>query len=268
MSECTHNCATCGNKCSEIEFLNLKEGSHIKHIIGVVSGKGGVGKSLVTSLVASKMAQQGFKVGILDADITGPSIPKSFGITGMAEGDETGILPSVALNGIEVMSVNLLVEDPNQPVVFRGPALGSLVSQFYTDVQWGDLDYLFIDMPPGTADVTLTIFQQIPIDGVIMVSTPQDLVKMIVLKSIKMAEMLKVKVLGLVENMSYVVCPDCNSKFELFGHSHASEIAEEYHIPMLAKLPIDPKLQALVDQGKVYQYETDELDYLASTLMD
>ena len=268
MASCTHNCSTCSSKCkTEIEFLSLNSNSHIKHIIGIVSGKGGVGKSLFTSLIASKMAKLGYKVGILDADITGPSIPKSFGVSGMVKGNGEGIDPAISKDGIKIMSVNLLIDNPNRPVVFRGPALGSLVSQFYTDAVWGDLDYLFIDMPPGTGDVSLTIFQQIPIDGVIMVSTPQDLVKMIVAKSINMANMLNVKVIGLVENMSYVKCPCCGDRIELFGRSHIGEIAEEFNLKVLASLPIDPKIREHVDNGDIYNFPCYELEELVKEII-
>jgi len=267
MADCTHNCSTCANKCKEIEFFNLHENSKIKNIIGISSGKGGVGKSLVTSLIASKMAKLGYKVGILDADITGPSIPKSFGVTDMAVGNELGIFPNETKDGIKIMSVNLLVEDPNRPVIFRGPALGSLIQQFYSNVMWGDLDYLFIDMPPGTADVTLTVFQQIPIDGIIVVSTPQDLVKMMVKKSITMANMLNVNVIGLVENMSYVKCPKCGEKFELFGKSHIYETAEEHNLEVLASLPIDPMIREYVDEGNVYYYDCEGLEKLVETII-
>ena len=267
MAECTHNCSTCSQKCStEIEYFSLHEQAKVKNIIGIVSGKGGVGKSLVTSLVASKMAKLGYKVGILDADITGPSIPKSFGVTEMAVGNELGIYPNETKEGIKMMSVNLLEDDPNRPVIFRGPALGSLIQQFYSNVMWGDLDYLFIDMPPGTADVTLTIFQQIPVDGIIVVSTPQDLVKMIVKKSITMANMLNVNVIGLVENMSYVKCPNCDEKFEIFGKSHIYETAEEHHLEVLANLPIDPLIREYVDNGRIYDYNCEGLERLVEVL--
>ena len=266
MANCSHNCSTCSSKCSEIEYFSLHPKAKIKHIIGIVSGKGGVGKSLVTTLIASKMAKLGYKVGILDADITGPSIPKSFGVTEMAVGNDEGIFPNETKEGIKMMSVNLLVEDPNRPVIFRGPALGSLIQQFYSNVLWGDLDYLFIDMPPGTADVTLTIFQQIPIDGIVVVSTPQDLVKMIVKKSIIMANMLKVNVIGLVENMSYVKCPCCDEKFEIFGKSHIYETAKEHNLEVLANIPIDPKIREFVDNGKIFDYDCEGLEKLVEAI--
>lgn len=266
MANCSHNCSTCSSKCSEIEYFSLNQKAKIKHIIGIVSGKGGVGKSLVTTLIASKMAKLGYKVGILDADITGPSIPKSFGVTEMAVGNDEGIFPNETKEGIKMMSVNLLVEDPNRPVIFRGPALGSLIQQFYSNVLWGDLDYLFIDMPPGTADVTLTIFQQIPIDGIVVVSTPQDLVKMIVKKSIIMANMLKVNVIGLVENMSYVKCPCCDEKFEIFGKSHIYETAKEHNLEVLANIPIDPNIREFVDNGKIFDYDCEGLEKLVEAI--
>ena len=263
---CTHNCSTCKEKCSTIEYFSLHELAKVKNVIGIVSGKGGVGKSLVTTLIASKMAKLGYKVGILDADITGPSIPKSFGVEGMAVGSDLGIYPNETKEGIKMMSVNLLVEDPNKPVIFRGPALGSLIQQFYSNVMWGDLDYLFIDMPPGTADVTLTIFQQIPVDGIVVVSTPQDLVKMIVKKSINMAEILNVNVIGLVENMSYVKCPCCDEKFEIFGKSHIHETAAEHNLKVLASLPIDPKIREFVDNGRIYDYDCEGLENLVDAI--
>lgn len=266
MSDCTHNCSTCDSKCSTIEYLSLHEGSHIKNIIGVVSGKGGVGKSLVTSLLASKMKKEGYRVGILDADITGPSIPKAFGYNERAEGDGDGILPGITKEGIEIISLNMFVDNPKNPVVYRGPALVGVLSQFYKDVKWGDLDYLFIDMPPGTADINLTIFQQIPLSGLIIVTTPQDLVNLIVAKSMKMAEMLNVPVYGLVENMSYLKCPDCGKKIYLFGESHIDEVVADYHVPLLAQIPIDPKLTEMVDNGKVYEYDNNYFDYLFDIL--
>ncbi len=266
MAGCTHNCSTCTSKCSEIEYFSLHSEAKIKNIIGIVSGKGGVGKSLVTTLIASKMAKLGYKVGILDADITGPSIPKSFGVTDMAMGTDSGIYPNETKDGIKMMSVNLLVQDPNRPVVFRGPALGSLIQQFYSNVMWGDLDYLFIDMPPGTSDVTLTIFQQIPLNGIVVVSTPQDLVKMIVKKSIYMADMLNVKIYGLVENMSYVKCPHCDEKFEIFGKSHIYETAAEHGLKVLANIPIDPKIREFVDNGNIYDYDCEGLEKLVEAI--
>jgi len=266
MADCTHNCSTCSSKCSEIEYLSLHEGTHVKQIIGVVSGKGGVGKSLVTSLIASRMAREGYKVGILDADLTGPSIPKAFGLSGMLEGDKDGIYPATSKEGIKVVSVNLLVEDETNPIIYRGPALSGLVTQLYKDVKYGDLDYLFIDMPPGTADVNLTILKQIPLTGLIIVSTPQDLVRVIVEKSLKMADILNVKVLGLVENMSYITCECCGNKLYPFGQSHAEKIVSDFNIPLLGELPIDSKIAKLVDEGNISSYFCEELDPLVSKI--
>ena len=262
MADCSHNCADCKEKCAEIEYLSLNKNSSAKKIIGVVSGKGGVGKSLVTCLIAETLAKQGYKVGIMDADITGPSIPLAFGLHGMLEGNEEGIEPATTRQGIKVVSVNLLVEDETRPVVYRGPALAGLINQFYERVNYGDLDYLLIDMPPGTADINLTIFQRIPLTGLIMVTTPQELVKLIVAKSINMASLLNVPILGVVENMSYMVCDDCGKKLYPFGKSNIEKLVSDYHLPLLATLPIDPNLQHLVDLGEIDKYDTEELDYL------
>lgn len=240
--------------------------SDIKKVIGVVSGKGGVGKSLVSCLLASKCAKAGLKVGILDADITGPSVPKSFGITSRAMQDEECLLPAVSDGGIKMMSINLLLEDVNSPVVWRGPVISGVIEQFWSDVRWGELDYLFVDMPPGTGDVALTVFQSLPVDGIIIVSTPQDLVKMIVNKAYNMAKMMDVPVLGLIENMSYYVCEDCGKKINIFGESQIDETASELGVPVLAKLPIDPYVNKLVDAGRIYDAECDELDEFVSAL--
>ena len=234
--------------------------SDIKKVIGVVSGKGGVGKSLVSCLLASKCAKAGLKVGILDADITGPSVPKSFGITERAMQDDECLLPAVTSDGIKLMSINLLLEDVNSPVVWRGPVISGVIEQFWSDVRWGELDYLFVDMPPGTGDVALTVFQSLPIDGIVIVSTPQDLVKMIVNKAYNMAKMMNVPVLGLVENMSYYICPNCNEKINIFGESKIEETASELGVPVLAKLPINPEINKLVDAGKISEVEAKELD--------
>ena len=241
MSECTHDCSTCGQSCSqrtEPESLLQKphEQSHIKKVIGVCSGKGGVGKSMVTSLLAVAMQRMGLKVGILDADITGPSIPREFGLKQKAEGNDTGIFPVRTTTGIDVMSLNLLLPNDSDPVAWRGPIIAGAVTQFWTDVIWGDKDVLFIDMPPGTGDVMLTVCQSIPVDAAVLVSTPQELVGMIVEKSIKMVDMLNIPVIGLVENMSYVQCPDCGKKIEVFGESHVDAIARQYGIPHTAAL--------------------------------
>lgn len=265
MSECTHNCSSCSQNCSDKEkpqsFLKpMNKYSNIKKVIGVVSGKGGVGKSLVSCLLASKCAKAGLKIGILDADITGPSVPKSFGTTSHAMQDEECLLPNITNSGIKIMSINLLLENENSPVVWRGPVISGVIEQFWTDVRWGELDYLFVDMPPGTGDVALTVFQSLPIDGIVIVSTPQDLVKMIVNKALNMAKMMHVPVLGLVENMSYYECPDCKRKIEIFGKSSIDETATELNIPVLAKLPINPDINRLVDEGKIENAECDELN--------
>ena len=266
MSECSHDCSSCGENSSsrqkdKSDFLKpMNKYSDIKKVIGVVSGKGGVGKSLVSCLLASKCAKAGLKVGILDADITGPSVPKSFGITERAMQDDECLLPAVTSDGIKLMSINLLLEDVNSPVVWRGPVISGVIEQFWSDVRWGELDYLFVDMPPGTGDVALTVFQSLPIDGIVIVSTPQDLVKMIVNKAYNMAKMMNVPVLGLVENMSYYICPNCNEKINIFGESKIEETAAELGVPVLAKLPINPEINKLVDAGKISEVEAKELD--------
>lgn len=265
MSECNHDCSSCKSNCAERKqdkssFLKpMNKFSNIKNVIGIVSGKGGVGKSLVTCMLANECAKSGLKVGILDADITGPSVPKSFGITDRAMQDETGLLPAQTKNGIKIMSINLLLDDVNAPVVWRGPVISGVVQQFWTDVNWGELDYLFVDMPPGTGDVALTVFQSLPIGGIVIVSTPQDLVKMIVNKAFNMAMLMDVPVLGLVENMSYYTCPDCNKKINIFGESQIDETASELGVPVLAKLPINPQLNRLVDKGEVESIACNEL---------
>ncbi len=272
MSECTHDCSSCKSNCSsrkpsKEDFLKpMNKYSNIKKIIGVVSGKGGVGKSLVSCMLASKCAKAGLKVGILDADITGPSVPKSFGITERAMQDDECLLPAVSENGVKIMSINLLLEDVNSPVVWRGPVISGVIEQFWSDVRWGELDYLFVDMPPGTGDVALTVFQSLPVDGIVIVSTPQDLVKMIVNKAYNMAKMMDVPVLGLVENMSYYLCPDCGRKINIFGESRIDETAQELGVPVLAKLPVNPQINKLVDDGKIYDVECDELDEFVSVL--
>ena len=271
MSECTHDCSTCGQSCgqrTEPESLLQKphEQSHIKKVIGVCSGKGGVGKSMVTSLLAVTMQRMGLKVGILDADITGPSIPREFGLKQKAEGNDTGIFPVRTTTGIDVMSLNLLLPNDSDPVAWRGPIIAGAVTQFWTDVIWGDKDVLFIDMPPGTGDVMLTVCQSIPVDGVVLVSTPQELVGMIVEKSIKMVDMLNIPVIGLVENMSYVQCPDCGKKIAVFGESHVDAIARQYGIPHTAALPIDRKLAASADKGMIELTNGDWLDEIANAI--
>lgn len=271
MSECTHDCSTCGQSCgqrTEPESLLQKphEQSHIKKVIGVCSGKGGVGKSMVTSLLAVTMQRMGLKVGILDADITGPSIPREFGLKQKAEGNDTGIFPVRTTTGIDVMSLNLLLPNDSDPVAWRGPVIAGAVTQFWTDVIWGDKDVLFIDMPPGTGDVMLTVCQSIPVDGVVLVSTPQELVGMIVEKSIKMVDMLNIPVVGLVENMSYIKCPDCGKKIEVFGESHVDAIARQYGIPHTAALPIDRKLAASADKGMIELTNGNWLDEIANAI--
>ena len=271
MSECTHDCSTCGQSCSqrtEPESLLQKphEQSHIKKVIGVCSGKGGVGKSMVTSLLAVAMQRMGLKVGILDADITGPSIPREFGLKQKAEGNDTGIFPVRTTTGIDVMSLNLLLPNDSDPVAWRGPIIAGAVTQFWTDVIWGDKDVLFIDMPPGTGDVMLTVCQSIPVDAAVLVSTPQELVGMIVEKSIKMVDMLNIPVVGLVENMSYVQCPDCGKKIEVFGESHVDAIARQYGIPHTAALPIDRKLAASADKGMIELTNGNWLDEIANAI--
>ena len=240
--------------------------SHINKVIAVVSGKGGVGKSMVTASLARLMREQGFSVGILDADITGPSIPKMYGIHETAKGTEDGIFPSEAKDGTKIMSVNLLLEHESDPVIWRGPIIANVVTQFWTDVIWGELDYLFVDMPPGTGDVSLSVFQSIPLDGIVIVASPQELVSMVVEKAVKMAEMMEVPIVGLVENMSYVVCPDCGKKIYLFGQGKTAQAAERHHLPVLAEMPIDPALAALTDAGDIESFQGSWLDQAADKL--
>lgn len=254
--ECTHDCSSCSSNCASRDPKSFLEAPHpdskIGKVIGVVSGKGGVGKSMVTDLLALEFARRGYHCGILDADITGPSIPKAFGLTEKATGNETTIFPvKTKKYGIDVMSINLLLENETDPVVWRGPVIGGTVKQFWTDTLWDNVDYLFVDMPPGTGDVALTVFQSIPVDGIVVVTSPQDLVSMIVGKAVKMAEMMNIPVLGLIENMSYVECPDCGKKIPVFGESHIGDVAAMYHVPVLAQMPINPSLAASCDQGTV-----------------
>lgn len=271
MSECNHDCSNCSQKCADAKeqqsFLKpMNAGSKIKKVIGVVSGKGGVGKSLVSCLLASECAKAGLKVGVLDADITGPSVPKAFGVTQRAMQDEEFLLPNITASGIKIMSINLLLEDVNSPVVWRGPVISGAVQQFWTDVRWGELDYLFVDMPPGTGDVALTVFQSLPVDGIVIVSTPQELVKMIVNKALNMAKLMDVPVLGLIENMSYFECPECGCRHEIFGKSTIDETALELGLPVLAKLPIDPHLCSLADSGEIELANCPELGEFISAL--
>ncbi|MGN0542505.1 MAG: P-loop NTPase [Acutalibacteraceae bacterium] len=272
MSEaCSGNCSSCSSNCSsreEAQDMRIPCGpfSNVKKVIGVVSGKGGVGKSLVTSMLASAMQARGNACAVLDADITGPSIPKSFGIKSRAKADESGLLPEESKTGIKIMSINLLLESEESPVVWRGPVISGVIQQFWKDVAWGDVDYMFVDMPPGTGDVSLTVFQNLPVDGIVIVTTPQDLVTMIVKKAFNMAKLMNIPVLGIVENMSYAVCPDCGKKINIFGESKIDEIAAELGVPVLAKIPIDPKNASLVDKGAVEladdKYVADAVDFL------
>ena len=264
MSEnCSGNCASCSENCesrSKESFLaEPNKKSNVKNVIAVMSGKGGVGKSTVTSLLASAMQKQGYKVAVLDADITGPSIPKAFGLREDIIGTDDGMIPAETKSGIKIMSINLLLPDPDQPVVWRGPVLGGAVKQFWTDVCWGDVDYMFVDMPPGTGDVPLTVFQSLPVTGVVVVTSPQELVAMIVKKAVTMAGMMQIPVLGFVENYSYFRCPDCGKKVALFGESRIDEIAAKENLPVLAKLPIDPAIAKLCDEGKIEQAPLGEL---------
>ena len=254
MSEnCTHNCETCGESCPSREGgfskEQLKEGCSVKKVIGIVSGKGGVGKSMVTSLLSVILNRRGYHTAILDADVTGPSIPKAFGLHGRAQGTEMGILPVKSKLGTDIMSVNLLLGNETDPVVWRGPVIAGAVKQFWTDVLWNDVDYMFVDMPPGTGDVPLTVFQSLPVDGIIIVSTPQDLVTMIVKKAFNMAKMMNIPVLGLVENMSYVLCPDCGREIKVFGESRIDETAKELGVPVLGRIPMEENTAKLVDKG-------------------
>lgn len=266
MSECTHDCSSCGENCSERQSspedfrVKLSEGSSVKKVIGVVSGKGGVGKSMVTSLLACATMREGYKTAILDGDITGPSIPKAFGVHQNLVGNIDGlIVPGSTAMGIDMVSVNLLLANETDPVIWRGPVLGGVIKQFWGETLWQNIDYMFVDMPPGTGDVPLTIFQSLPLDGIIIVASPQELVGMIVEKAANMARMMNIPILGLVENMSYVECPDCGKKIYVFGESHIDEIASQYQVPVLAKIPMDPELAAACDAGKI---EFTERDYM------
>jgi Mrp family chromosome partitioning ATPase len=267
---CSHDCSSCGENCpsrsGQIPKEKLNEFSSVKKVIGIVSGKGGVGKSMVTSLLSVLMNRKGYTSAILDADITGPSIPKSFGITKKAAGSEQGIFPVLTKTGIQLMSINLLLADDTDPVVWRGPVLAGTVKQFWTDVIWKDVDFMFVDMPPGTGDVPLTVFQSLPVDGIVIVTSPQELVSMIVKKAVKMAKMMNIPVLGIVENMSYFVCPDCKSKHSIYGDSGVDSIAAEFGIDTISKLPINPKLAAAADKGMLELFEGDWLDNIANKI--
>ncbi|HBQ64244.1 MAG TPA: ATP-binding protein [Clostridiales bacterium] len=270
MSEnCDQSCSSCGEDCEDRKEAKtdckekLNELSSIKNVIGIVSGKGGVGKSSVTSMLAVTMKRMGYHVAILDADVTGPSIPKAFGVKGRPEGCEFGLYPLKSKTGIEIMSINLLLENDTDPVIWRGPILGNTVRQFWKDVIWGDVDFMFIDMPPGTGDVPLTVFQSLAVDGIMIVTSPQELVSMIVSKTVKMAEMMDIPVLGLIENMSFFKCPDNGREYKIFGESHIDEIAEKHKLKVFARLPVDPKISAACDQGMIELFDGDWLDPVA-----
>ena len=270
MSECTHDCSTCGESCGERtapqSFLKEKNAAaRVGKVFGVVSGKGGVGKSMVTSQLAVLMRRKGYNVGILDADVTGPSIPKAFGVHDRAMGDERGMLPVETDGGIQLMSVNLLLDNETDPVLWRGPVIGGVVTQFWTDVVW-DVDYLFVDMPPGTGDVALSVFQSLPLDGIIIVASPQELVSMVVEKAVKMAEMMNIPIVGVVENMRYLVCPDCGKEIPLFGQGKTQAAAQAHGLKLLARMPIDPKLAELTDAGRIEDFDGDWLSPVAGIL--
>ena len=264
MSECTHDCSSCSSNCSSRDKKSFLEAPHelskIKKVIGVVSGKGGVGKSMVTSMLAVAMNRRGHKTAVLDADITGPSIPKMFGLREKAGATDDALLPVRTKMGIEVMSVNLLLENESDPVVWRGPVIAGTVKQFWTDVIWNDVDFMFVDMPPGTGDVPLTVFQSLPIDGIVVVTSPQELVSVIVAKAVKMAGLMNIPILGLVENMSYVKCPDCGKKIYPFGQSNTASVALEFGLPLLASLPIDPDASKCADTGTIELYSSMEIE--------
>lgn len=262
MSDCNHDCANCSSKCATPDSLIEKthEGSKIKKVIAVVSGKGGVGKSLVTGLLASRMTILGNKCAVLDADVTGPSVPRMFGVRGVLTGDEKGIFPAESVKGTKIVSSNLMLEDETDPIIWRGPIIAGMVKQFWTDVIWGDVDYMFVDCPPGTGDVPLTVFQSIKVDGIIVVTSPQELVSMIVAKAVKMASMMNIPIIGLVENMSYVKCPDCGKEIDIFGSSKVNEVALSYGLKLLARIPINPTVAKAVDKGLIEEIDVNYLD--------
>ncbi len=272
MSSCSGNCSSCGSDCADRKaeslLAQLNPKSTVKKVIGVVSGKGGVGKSTVTSMLSVAMAKQGKRVGVLDADITGPSIPKAFGVNECQGANDDGLYPALTQTGIQVMSITLLLDNDTDPVVWRGPVIAGAVKQFWTDVIWEDVDYMFVDMPPGTGDVPLTVFQSLPVDGIIIVTSPQDLVSMIVTKAVKMANMMHIPVLGFVENYSYLECPDCGKKIEVFGKSHLDEVAAQFGLPVLARLPIDPKVAESYDSGKMEQVDTSAMAEALEAVMN
>lgn len=270
MSECTHDCSTCGENCGERAPESLQKPmnqySNVKKVIAVISGKGGVGKSMVTSLLALAMKKRQYATAILDADVTGPSIPQMFHVHGNAEGDDLGIQPRESMDGMKIMSINLLLAKEDDPVVWRGPVIAGAVEQFWTDVVWGEVDYMFVDMPPGTGDVPLTVFQSLPIDGIIVVTSPQELVGMIVGKAVKMANLMNIPVLGIVENMAYFECPDCKEKHYIFGESHVETVAKKYNIEHTAQLPMDQELSRLADAGRIEECKGDWLKGLADLI--
>ena len=268
---CSHNCGGCNVDCSDRQeeslVAKLNEHSKVKKVIGIVSGKGGVGKSLVTSLLAVAAQRKGLRAAIMDADITGPSIPKSFGVHEKARASQMGMMPSLSSNGIQIMSLNLISENETDPVIWRGPVIAGVVKQFWTDVVWKDVDIMFIDMPPGTGDVPLTVFQSIPVDGIVIVSSPQELVGMIVEKAVNMASMMDKEVIALVENMSYLKCPDCGKEIKIFGESNIEKIAKKHNIKLTAKLPIDPSIASLVDSGKIEESNVSALDEILEKIL-
>ena len=268
MAECNHDCASCQSKCSEATSLLAPQnaGSNVKHVIGVVSGKGGVGKSLVTGLMATLLKRRGYATAVLDADITGPSIPRMFGVHEKAMGCDEGILPAESKTGVKLMSINLLLEHDTDPVVWRGAPIAGTVKQFWTDVLWGDVDFMFVDMPPGTGDVPLTVFQSLPVDGIIIVASPQELVGMIVEKAVNMAKMMNIPVLGIVENMSWIACPDCGKKIYPFGEGKTLQVAQAHSLPLLAQLPIQPELASACDKGLVELFNENWLDGAADVV--
>ena len=267
---CTHDCDTCGADCHgtkrEEMFEKLRPGSSVKKVIGVVSGKGGVGKSLVTSLLAVALSRKGIKTAVMDADMTGPSIPRIFGVTQKIRNSELGLLPSKSKNGVEIMSINLLLEEETDPVIWRGPVVAETLKQFWTEVRWEDIDVMLIDMPPGTGDVPLTVFQSFPLDGIVIVASPQDLVSMIVAKAVNMAELMGIPIVGIVENMSYLECPDCGKKIKIFGESKVEETAKHYGIQVIDSLPINPKFAELCDNGAIEDVEGNPLEKAAATV--
>ena len=272
MSSCSGNCSSCsssdcGDRKAESLLAQLNPNSTVKKVIAVVSGKGGVGKSTVTSMLAVAMAKTGKRVGVLDADITGPSAPTAFGVTECQGADDHGLYPALTRDGIQVMSINLLLDDATAPVVWRGPVIAGAVKQFWTDVIWEDVDYMFVDMPPGTGDVPLTVFQSLPVDGIVIVTSPQDLVSMIVAKAVKMANKMHIPVLGFVENYAYLECPDCGKKINVFGESKLDEIAEAFNLPVLARLPIDPKVAESYDNGKMEDVDTSKMEKVLEAVL-